>query len=396
MIKIIDEKNVSPQIRRKIEEISNLPGVKQVAVFPDVHLKAKYTRLGYRIDIPSSLAILTQNCLYPQFRSRGINCGMSLVRTNLFYQEDLLPKLEKVLRRFNPFPLMDKFSLSTKEFQQICREGMADFDYSGIRPEWRKGNLRLKRRLGRHFGGNHFLEFQAVDEIFDERKAQEWGIKNGQVYILYHTAGEDLEDILEEKVVQEVIRQPRFVRLEPSSKNAQIIMKAIKILMNYGFAYRKTTLFILKDLADRVLGRKLELRGWVDNFHNSVEETDSNSFIYRHNVNKVSAGAPVILSGFHNLRSYVNVGEPGAADFLWSADHGYGDLIKRFPSFSVSNLKVRRIWLKRGLNLPFFLKKDEIGLEQSLAAERVLSLLEKNKIARRVFSLRPIINFRFT
>ena len=68
MIKILDEKNISPEIIRRLEEISNLTGVKEVVAFPDVHLKEKYTNLGYRVDVPSSLAILTENYLYPQFR----------------------------------------------------------------------------------------------------------------------------------------------------------------------------------------------------------------------------------------------------------------------------------------------------------------------------------------
>ena len=435
MIKILDEKNITPAAKEKVEEISNLTGVKEVIAFPDVHLKEKYTNLGYRIDIPSSLAILTENCLYPQFRSRGFNCGMALLKTNLFYENALLPKLEKVLLSFNKglvknlfnyfrFPLKDKFTLSTEEFKKVYLEGsqvirekfglpqnsvfgqefklkkeeLSRFNYAGINQVWQQGSLRLKRKMGKYFGGNHFLEFQMVDDIFDQRKAEGWGIKKGQICLLFHTAGDALDDILEKEILKETIYQPHFMKLEASSENAQIILKAIKILMNYGFAYRLTTFAILNGLFVKIFGQEAKLDYFVDHYHNGIEEIrqdkDNTFFLYRHNVNKVSKDSPVILSGSYNLRSYVSEGRAGAENFLWSADHGYGDLIEKFPQTS-ANLKVKRLLFKKGLNLPFFIKKEEIPLEYNLAADYLLSLFEKNNISKRVFALVPIINLKY-
>ena len=406
MLKTLDEKNISPEVTKRAEEIANLPGVRQVVVFPDAHLKTKYLNLGYRIDIPSSLAILTENCLYPQFRSRGINCGMTLLKTNLFYEDSVLSKLEKVLLDFNKglvrnlfdffrWPLADKFSLSTEKFQQICQKDIEYFDYSGINPKWRQGTRRLKNKMGRHFGGNHFLEIQTVDEIFDQKKAQEWGLQAGQIFILYHTAGEALDDILEKKILDETIYQPHFVKLEKSSPNFPIILKAIKILMNYGFTYRFTTFAILKDLFAEVFGQTAELNHFVDHYHNGIEEIkkDENStfFLYRHNVNKISEHSPVILSGSFNLKSYVAEGRTEAENFLWSADHGYGDLVKRFASVADPNLKVQRLLFKP----PCSRKKEEVPLEHNPAADFLLSLFEKNNISQRIFSLRSIINLKF-
>ncbi len=372
MIKTLDKKNIPANVLSIAKEISNLDGVKEVVCFPDIHLKEKYTNLGYRIDIPSSLAILTENCLYPQFRSRGINCGMSLIKTNLFYKDSLVPELKKILLNFKK-----GISISSKEFRNICLEGSevirekfglsvgavfgkefkfseqerAQFDYSGINRDWRKGSFRLKRKLGAHFGGNHFLEFQKVDNIFNQKKADEWGIKKGQIYILYHTAGESLDSILEQKILKETIYQPNFIKLEKSSPNFQIILKAVKFLMNYGFAYRLATFAMLNSL--------LQVDYFTDQYHNGIEalDPDNTLFLYRHNVNKVSKNAPVLLSGTSELKSYVNAGEQGAENFLWSSDHGYG-----------------------GLNLP---------------AVYLLSLFEKHNISTKVFSLMPIINLKF-
>jgi len=433
-MKILDKENISPEVKERVEEISKLPGVKEIVAFPDVHLKEKYTNLGYRIDVPSSLAILTENCLYPQFRSRGFNCGMALIKTNLFYENALLPKLEKVLLNFNKglvknlfnyfrFPLKDKYSLSAKEFKKACLEGseairekfglpqdsvfgqefkfteeeLSKFNYSGINQVWQQGSLRLKRKIGIYFGGNHFLEFQVVDDVFDQEQAEKLGIKKGQICILFHTAGDSLDDILE--ILKETIYQPHFVKLEESSPNFPIILKAIKILMNYGFAYRLTTFAILNDLFAKVFGSETKLDYFIDHYHNSIEEIkkDENNtlFFYRHNVNKVSKDSPVILSGSYNLKSYVNKGMDGAENFLWSADHGYGDLIKKFPQEKINSLKVKRILFKKGINLPSFVKNEQRDIEYNPAANHLLSLFEENNISKRVFSLTPIINFKF-
>lgn len=372
MLKILGQINIPADALGRAKEISELEGVGQVVCFPCLHLKKKYTNLGYRIDIPSSIAILTQDCLFPQFRSRGINCGMGLAKTNLFYKEPLVPEIKKV------FGNLKKNSLSSKEFKRVCLEGSevirekfnlpseavfgkefkfneqerAQFDYSGINKDWRQGSLRLKRNIGSYFGGNHFLEFQRVDDIFNQQKAREWGIKKDQVFILFHTAGEALETILEKSILKQIIYQPHFVKLDKSSPYFAIVLKALRMLMNYGFVYRLSTFAMLK--------RFFDIDYFVDCYHNGIEETKDEAgnslFIYRHNVNKVSENAPVILSGTSEKKTYVNIGEQGAGDFLFSSDHGYGDL-----------------------NLP---------------PDHLLSLFEKHKISTKVFSLKPIITWK--
>ena len=63
------------------KEIAVQRGVKKIVLFPDSYTKEKYLRAGYKITIPSSSAIASQvEFFYPQFRTRGINCGMSFVR----------------------------------------------------------------------------------------------------------------------------------------------------------------------------------------------------------------------------------------------------------------------------------------------------------------------------
>lgn len=432
------KKNIPEQTLSRIKEISELPSVKEVIAFPDVHLKEKYANLGYRVDIPSSLAILTEDCLYPQFRSRGINCGMALIKTNLFQESSVIEKIEKVILEINKgiikglfnkmnFPLWDKYSLSEKEYRQVCLTGSEqiankyhlnpkfifgssykfnqtkenNFDSRGIKESWLKGRPYLKRAIGKYFGGNHFLEIQVVDDIYDQQKANQWQIEKGQICIMYHTAGESLNSILEESVLMEIIYQPKFIRLNKDSNYYSIVLNALKMLMNYGFAYRMTTFAILNDLLPKYFGNQLKLDYFIDQPHNSVEqiekEQSKTEFIYRHNLNKVVEDQPVILSGSYNLRSYINQGGSAAKEYLWSADHGYGDLTKYFPITKEKQQKdkIKRILFKKGINHPLFIEKKEIDLEKSEAANQLLSILEENNISKKVFSLKPIVNLGF-
>lgn len=435
MIVFLDKKNISAQALKKAEEIEKLLGVGRVVCFPDIHLKKKYLDLGYRIDIPSSTAISTKDCLYPQFRSRGINCGMALIKTNLFYDDSLLPKLERLLLDFNKgffrnalnyfrFPLTDKFSLSAEEFRNVCMFGgnavaqkfnfsrSADFgqnfqfskkeadgfNYDGINKKWQKGTLRLKKKMGKYFGGNHFLEIQVVDEAFDPDLAEKWGLKKGQICILYHTAGDALDSILDEEILNRVIYQPKFIKVEKSSPDYRRIINAIRILMNYGFAYRFTTFIILRDLFDKFFGPEIELDYFLDKYHNTIEmikgDSEVDNFVYRHNVTEIIKDSPAILSGSFNLRSYLNVGGPSASEYICSGDHGYGNLIEKFPSRR-DEYKVKRIIFKKGVNLPLFVKRWEEDLMVNPGGDYILSLFEKSGLSNRVLSLRPIINLKF-
>lgn len=75
------------------KEIIGLRGVNEIVLFPDTHTKSKYINAGYKITIPSSVAISSDSeYLYSQFRSRGINCGMTVVALP-FSEEDLKKKL---------------------------------------------------------------------------------------------------------------------------------------------------------------------------------------------------------------------------------------------------------------------------------------------------------------
>jgi hypothetical protein len=61
-------------------EIANLESVHSVVVLPDGFTKEKYIAANYKITVPSSSVIVSkQDVLYPQFRSRGIGCGMAAV-----------------------------------------------------------------------------------------------------------------------------------------------------------------------------------------------------------------------------------------------------------------------------------------------------------------------------
>src|SRR2546429_8599907 len=51
---------------------------------------------------------------------------------------------------------------------------------------------RGRRQLGTLGSGNHFLEIQVVDEIFDERRASDLGVRSGQVTVMIHTGSRGL------------------------------------------------------------------------------------------------------------------------------------------------------------------------------------------------------------
>ena len=51
---------------------------------------------------------------------------------------------------------------------------------------------RGKQQLGTLGSGNHFLEIEVVQEIFDEEAAQTFGLRKGQIAVMIHTGSRGL------------------------------------------------------------------------------------------------------------------------------------------------------------------------------------------------------------
>jgi tRNA-splicing ligase RtcB len=429
----------NPAIQQALMEIGQLPHVRRVVVLPDVHLKQKYVDAGYKITVPSATAIATYpDVLYPQFRSRGVNCGMMLIKTDLKVEESLIRLLRRAmiqlgtgvvrrgLYRLHLLPKFGQYDISASDLEEIAVRGVpavadrfeldeeyinhvedggvfepkveGEFSYDGLRAKWQRGTVTIKRNFGLNFAGNHFLEAQRVENVWNKEIAYQWGIEEGQLVFMAHTAGIGLEAVLEEHLVRQYIKLPFYQFVTSSQPIYSIIWNAIRLLMNYGYAYRAATFVRLRDALRRWVSPQVVVQLVSDLPHNSIrlEEIDGERMhIYRHNAVRVQAGKPVIVAGSFNFNSVIGVGKATAGKTLFTADHGLGNLLKQFGQYSVNVDKVTEfIRLRRGVSSGLFRATLPVEHVVNPRVAEALALLAQD-VFEPALSLRPFCTLKY-
>ncbi|MEM3790687.1 MAG: RtcB family protein, partial [Thermoproteota archaeon] len=195
---------------KTLEQAANvafLPGIYKYSIaLPDAHE-------GYGFPIGGVAAVdFNEGVISPGGVGYDINCGVRLLTTNI-YQKDIQPKLRDLLREiFHNVPSglgsEGKVRLSIEELDRAVEEGVEwavkrgygwseDVEFieeNGKMPEADSKKVsntaksRGKPQLGSLGSGNHFLEIDVVDKIFDRDAAKAFGIENeGQITVLIHT-----------------------------------------------------------------------------------------------------------------------------------------------------------------------------------------------------------------
>jgi tRNA-splicing ligase RtcB len=186
--------------------VSTLPGVrKHVVVLPDGHE-------GYGFPVGSVAATdIAEGVISPGGVGYDINCGVRLIKTDLV-EGDLKAGIKIIIEElFRAIPsgvggegatkltrsALDDFLIEGaksvvnqgygwEEDLEVCEEGgmMEGADPSKVSETAKK---RGSHQLGSLGSGNHFLEVQKVNEIFDKNAAKSMGFQEeGQLAILIH------------------------------------------------------------------------------------------------------------------------------------------------------------------------------------------------------------------
>ena len=331
-------------------------------VLPDFHHK-------HNMEMPSSIAVATEQTIRPTLTSASVNCGMALVTLDIERPTDAaVAEFYRRVRESYPFPPTYRRDLTTEEVIRCAADG-AHFaaDRFGVDPavldhveeggrldiERFGGAERVRRelpwsvkqlsriRFGTIGPSNHFIELQEVEEIYDHEAATLLGVEPGQVTLQYHGGGGSLPGELG-LLYGRRKRYPRPVRVQMSvqkplyhlasarstnelklrrrlyfSRNyppverdgpeGERLLLANTMAMNYGFAFRTAAYSWLSKLVGECLGSP-QARLVVDSPHNSIyeEEVDGRSaLVHRHNTARVY---PASQLADHPL--FATIGQP--------------------------------------------------------------------------------------
>jgi len=442
-----------------LERMAGLPFVDSVLALPDVHWKEQ-------MEVPSSISVTTRDMVVPEFTSMAVNDGMGVVKTGLTVDEMSPERLEAFFTRVNShaaenFYDTNRYSISPDELRRalyqgarglLGRYGMDESMLDRIEDGGRypstglgQGNLTemvpmqmltkfSRSEMGLNFGGNHFLEVQAVDEVLDEDVARRWGFERGQVVVMYHLGPGPLGGTLlnhysrrtklqRSRVplfflskllfhyVQRMgrgavgkkwgihFRQNGWTPLPAASEEGILIRRAMAMAINYGYGYRLGTIRAIWDGLHEAISPSLPGELFCDITHNGAAESGTEegfSWTARHNACPLEAGKPTIVAGSCDVHSYLGIGGGGISPRLNSYDHGAGNLIDHYrDSGRLVEVPgaVMRFRMTRGRHGTLKSRK-EIPLRTSEPIDRLMTCFAQHGMMRPVLKLRPLGNLK--
>jgi Uncharacterized conserved protein len=378
---------------QQVANVACLPGIVGSSMaMPDIHW-------GYGFPIGGVAAVDSDSgSISPGGIGFDINCGVRLIKTDLT-PDDIgeVGKLIDELYKNIPSGLGSKglTRIGMKEIEEILVNGskwavengygwerdleateeygqMMDADPSTVSDKSRKRGLPQLGSLG---SGNHFLELDVVDRVFDEQTAKTFGLKEGTVTITVHCGSRgcghqiatDYLQEMEKYIRNNKINLPdRQLACAPlNSKLGDDYYKAMCCGANYAWANRQMITHWVRESFENILGDSAESMGMdvvYDVAHNiakkerhTVEKHNENVLVHRKGSTRAFApgrqeiamryrdvGQPVIIPGDMKAGTYVLVGRKGAMEQTFgSTCHGAGRVMSR--KAAIDNLNANDI-----------------------------------------------------
>lgn len=440
-----------PQIRSdnapiQAANVACLPGiVGNSLAMPDIHW-------GYGFPIGGVAAVdAEEGSISPGGIGFDINCGVRLIRTNLT-ENDVKDKIKDIMASLYvnvPSGLGSKGikKLSNRELDDVLSKGsewavkngygwksdletteeggyMKEADSSTVSDRAKKRGIPQLGSLG---SGNHFLEVDVVDKVFDQKAAEAFGLEEGNVTITVHCGSrgcghqiatdylQEMERYVRENSVHLPDRQLACAPLK--SKVGEDYYKAMCCGANYAWANRQMITHWIRESFEKVMGHSaedMEMELVYDVAHNIakrenhiVDGSNMDVVVHRKGATRAFAagrkeitakyrdiGQPVIIPGDMKAGTYVLLGQQTAMEETFgSTCHGAGRMMSRTAaSRKTTAPNVKRRMAELGIVL--FSGSDEALTEETPEAykdiDSVIDVVSGAGLSSRVAKLTPI------
>lgn len=433
---------VEPGTLDQVANVATLPGIVNYSMaMPDAHL-------GYGFPIGGVAAFREGGgVISPGGVGFDINCGVRMLRTDLS-AEDVAPMMTNLVEDlFHDVPsgvgAKGRLRVSEHELDEAFTRGAAwaveagfgvpeDLEHceewgrmEGARPDQvsLKARKRGRPQLGTLGSGNHFLEIQRVDEVFDADLAKRFGLFRGQITVMIHCGSRgaghqictDHLQVLSRAVKKYGIELPdKQLACAPlGTPEAENYFGAMAAAANYAWANRQIISAWTREVFERYFpDARLDLV--YDVAHNvaKVEEHEvdgSKERLYVHRKGATRAfgpgrpeipaayrevGQPVIIPGSMGTPSYVLCGSKGAMRLTFgSACHGAGRIMSRTQAKKTyAGKDVKEVLARRGIKVMATSPKmlAEEAPEVYKPSDEVVDVVHQLDIARKVARVVPL------
>lgn len=361
----------------QVAAVATLPGIVDASyVMPDVHLG-----YGFPIGGVAATDVAAGGVVSPGGVGFDISCGVRLLAADLDLA-GLRPRLDAVmdglaeatprgagrgaawhlsgrsdvdgvLRDGSRYAVQRGFGVE-RDLERCEDQGaLGDADPGAV---GERAIERGARQVGSLGSGNHFLEVQAVTEVYDQRVAELFGLRPGQVCVMIHCGSRGLGHQICADYVRRMERAMRRYGIEVpdrqlacapvSSPEGHAYLGAMAAAANYARANRQLLTHVSRLVFRRVTGASLDLV--YDVSHNQAKIEDHgvdgerrSLCVHRKGATRAlppghpdlpaelaEVGQPVLIPGSMGTASYVLTGVSGAPAFA-SSCHGAGRVRSR-------------------------------------------------------------------
>jgi tRNA-splicing ligase RtcB len=380
-----------------------------------------------------------------------INCGVRLIRTDLV-RRDIQSKLrDLVTGLFRNIPCgvgsTSRLRLNRKEEQSVLKEGPRWAIQRGM--GWKEDLERTEQQgkiegadpdalseralqrgvpqLGTLGSGNHFLEIQEVETIFDPEAARAFGLEKGQITVMIHTGSRGLGYQVCDDNLDRMVRAMNRFRIQlpdkqlacapVNSPEGNQYLAGMAAAANYAWTNRQIILHWVRETFERILAQPAERMGMhmvYDVAHNiakweihEVEGVPRKVLVHRKGATRAfgpghpdlplvyrGVGQPVLIPGDMGTASYVLRGTRMAMEESFgSTCHGAGRLMSRHAAIRATQGRSLRQELEsKGI---IVLSRGKRTLQEEVPdaykdIDRVVEIVHGAGLSGKVARMRPL------
>lgn len=428
----------------QLVNVTTLPGIQKYAMaMPDIH-----QGYGFPIGGVAAMAIDEGGVISPGGIGYDINCGVRLLVSDLTHKEikEKLPELATALFKAIPSGVGKggKLEFKGEDLEKILQFGakrLVELNYGNEQDlelceengcmkfaDPAKVSSRAKNRgsdqLGTLGSGNHFLEVQKVDKIFDEKVATAFGLHENLVTIMIHCGSRGLGHqnctdyvrlMLPKLKEWKIILPDRELACAPFNSNeGQDYFVSMAASANFAWANRHLIAHNARKAWKKFLGENSNLNLVYDVAHNigkkelhKINGKEKEVIMHRKGATRAfpanhpeipqkykSVGQPVFIPGTMGTSSYVLVGTQAGMDISFgSSCHGAGRKLSRMQAKKdIHGTKLKAELEKQGIIIRTF--SDYSLAEEAPQAykdvEEVINVMHNSGIAKKVARLIPL------
>jgi len=435
------------QAPEQVANVAFLPGIQHASLaMPDIHWGYGFCIGGVAAMDPEEAGVIT-----PGGIGYDINCGVRLVRSNLFYRDvknDLRNLVEELFRNIpTGAGRAGRYKFDKKELKHLLAEGPSYLAQRGLA---QRRDIEYTEAMGRLDGadpgavsdhaltrgadqcgtlgsGNHFLEIQIVDHVFDEDAAQVMGLEKDMVCVMIHSGSRGLgyqvcddslaalRNVPEKYGINLPDRQLACAPIH--SPEGQHYIAAMRAAANFAWCNRQLLMQQARDVFAHVFGatwEELSMNLIYDVCHNiaKYEEHTVNGrkkkvWVHRKGATRAfppghpevpemyrGIGQPVMIPGDMGRASWVLVGQAGSMEKTFGTTcHGAGRAMSR--TAAVKDAGKRRIDKELEARGVIARSQSRKGLaeEQPKAyknVDDVVDVVHEAGLSKKVARMRPI------